>query len=109
MLWVLDASINVSMEPFRAFVADKLPGDQRTAGFVMRSFFIGIGAAVANALPSILESLATGDWGFLTSGDWGWLGRHVYGMESMARAVGDVLKPLAANIRDMVVPFHILE
>ena len=55
MLWVLDASINVSMEPFRAFVADKLPGDQRTAGFVMQSFFIGVGAAIANALPSIFE------------------------------------------------------
>jgi maltose/moltooligosaccharide transporter len=54
MLWVLDASINISMEPFRAFVADKLPDDQRTVGFVMQSFFIGIGAAIANALPSIL-------------------------------------------------------
>ena len=54
MLWVLDASINVSMEPFRAFVADKLPDEQRTVGFVMQSFFIGIGAAVANALPEIL-------------------------------------------------------
>jgi maltose/moltooligosaccharide transporter len=54
MLWVLDASINVSMEPFRAFVADKLPDEQRTVGFVMQSFFIGIGAAVANALPWIL-------------------------------------------------------
>src|SRR4029077_6444557 len=55
LLWVLDASINVSMEPFRAFVADKLPAEQRTSGFVMQSFFIGIGAAVANALPSLLE------------------------------------------------------
>src|SRR5437773_9817482 len=54
MLWVLDASINISMEPFRAFVADKLPAEQRTVGFVMQSFFIGIGAAVANALPEIL-------------------------------------------------------
>ena len=53
MLWVLDTSINVSMEPFRAFVADKLPAEQRTTGFVMQSFFIGIGAAVANALPSV--------------------------------------------------------
>src|SRR5437764_1786190 len=51
LLWVLDASINVSMEPFRAFVADKLNADQRTAGFVMQSFFIGIGASLANALP----------------------------------------------------------
>lgn len=56
MLWILDASINVSMEPFRAFVADKLPVEQRTAGFVMQSFFIGIGAAVANALPAILAA-----------------------------------------------------
>src|SRR5215467_11875899 len=45
MLWVLDASMNISMEPFRAFVADKLPPEQRTLGFVMQSFFIGIGAA----------------------------------------------------------------
>ena len=55
MLWVLDASINISMEPFRAFVADKLPIQQRTTGFVVQSFFIGIGAAVANALPSIFQ------------------------------------------------------
>ena len=55
MLWILDTSINISMEPFRAFVADKLPDEQRTLGFVMQSFFIGIGAAVANALPSIFE------------------------------------------------------
>ncbi len=55
MLWVLDASINISMEPFRAFVADKLPAEQRTAGFVMQSFFIGIGAVAANWLPRILD------------------------------------------------------
>jgi maltose/moltooligosaccharide transporter len=51
MLWILDASINVSMEPFRAFVGDKLGASQRTVGFVMQSFFIGIGASLANALP----------------------------------------------------------
>jgi maltose/moltooligosaccharide transporter len=51
LLWILDASINISMEPFRAFVADKLNTSQRTAGFVMQSFFIGIGASLANALP----------------------------------------------------------
>jgi maltose/moltooligosaccharide transporter len=55
LLWILDASINVSMEPFRAFVADKLNVDQRTAGFVMQSFFIGIGASLANALPYIFR------------------------------------------------------
>ncbi len=51
LLWILDASINVSMEPFRAFVADKLNADQRTAGFVMQSFFIGLGATFAGWLP----------------------------------------------------------
>jgi maltose/moltooligosaccharide transporter len=53
LLWILDASINVSMEPFRAFVADKLDVSQRTAGFVMQSLMIGIGASLANALPFI--------------------------------------------------------
>ncbi|HEY9787811.1 MAG TPA: MFS transporter [Candidatus Obscuribacterales bacterium] len=51
LLWILDASINVSMEPFRAFVADKLHPTQRTLGFIMQSFFIGVGASLANALP----------------------------------------------------------
>jgi maltose/moltooligosaccharide transporter len=57
LLWILDASINVSMEPFRAFVADKLNASQRTAGFVMQSFFIGIGASLANALPYIFSQM----------------------------------------------------
>lgn len=55
LLWILDASINVSMEPFRAFVADKLNVNQRTAGFVMQSFFIGVGASLANALPFLFR------------------------------------------------------
>ncbi|HEV3468121.1 MAG TPA: MFS transporter [Pyrinomonadaceae bacterium] len=55
LLWILDASINVSMEPFRAFVADKLNTDQRTAGFVMQSFFIGIGQSLANLLPYLFR------------------------------------------------------
>lgn len=55
LLWILDASINISMEPFRAFVADKLPFYQRTDGFVMQSFFIGIGASVASALPYLFR------------------------------------------------------
>ena len=56
LLWILDASINVSMEPFRAFVADKLPDEQRTSGFAMQSFFIGVGAVVAGMLPWILKN-----------------------------------------------------
>lgn len=54
MLWILDASINISMEPFRAFVGDVLSEKQRTAGFAMQSFFIGLGAYVASKLPNIL-------------------------------------------------------
>ena len=53
-LWVLDASINVSMEPFRAFVGDQLAPRQRPAGYAMQSFFIGVGAIVASLLPYLL-------------------------------------------------------
>ena len=56
MLWIMDASINISMEPFRAFVGDMLPADQRTKGFAMQSFFIGTGAVVASALPYMLTN-----------------------------------------------------
>jgi len=63
LLWILDASINVSMEPFRAFVADKLNIDQRTAGFAMQSFFIGIGATLANGLPYIFRRLGVDERG----------------------------------------------
>src|SRR5688572_15841671 len=66
LLWILDASINITMEPFRAYVADKLPEEQRTTGFVMQSFFIGIGQTLANALPLILT--AAGVTGVLASG-----------------------------------------
>ena len=54
MLWLLDASINVSMEPFRAFVGDMLPDSQRTTGFAMQSFFIGVGAVISSVLPYLL-------------------------------------------------------
>ena len=57
LLWVLDASINISMEPFRAFVGDKLPPAQRTGGFAMQTFFIGIGAVVASLLPYIFTNV----------------------------------------------------
>ena len=57
LLWILDASINISMEPFRAFVADLLPEFQRTRGFAMQSLFIGLGAVVASALPYLLTNV----------------------------------------------------
>jgi maltose/moltooligosaccharide transporter len=56
LLWILDSSINISMEPFRAFVADKLDEKQRARGFAMQSFFIGIGATIASALPWIFTN-----------------------------------------------------
>lgn len=56
VLWIMDASINISMEPFRAFVGDMLPPSQRTTGFAMQSFFIGIGAIVASFLPYIFTN-----------------------------------------------------
>ena len=56
MLWIMDASINISMEPFRAFVGDMLPEKQRTSGFAMQTFFIGVGAVIASALPWIMTN-----------------------------------------------------
>src|ERR1700761_6319465 len=55
LLWILDASINISMEPFRAFVADMLPDEQRARGFSMQSFFIGLGSVAASSLPLLLR------------------------------------------------------
>ena len=56
MLWIMDASLNICMEPFRALVGDMLPDRQRTLGFAMQSFFIGVGAVLASALPWILAN-----------------------------------------------------
>ena len=54
MLWILDASINISMEPTRAFIADILPEKQLSRGFTMQSFFIGFGAVLAALMPWFL-------------------------------------------------------
>jgi maltose/moltooligosaccharide transporter len=56
-LWILDASINISMEPFRALVADKLPDEQRSYGFVAQTLVIGIGTWVASNLPWLVSTL----------------------------------------------------
>src|ERR687898_2744529 len=69
LLWVMDASINISMEPFRAFVADLLPPSQRTRGYAMQSLFIGLGAVIASMLPWLLYNV------FPVGGD----GRHSRG------------------------------
>ena len=56
LLWILDASINISMEPFRAFVSDLLPPADRPRGFAMQSLFIGLGAVIASAMPWMLTN-----------------------------------------------------
>lgn len=55
MLWVLDASLNISMEPFRAFVGDMLRKDQHTAGYAVQTAFIGAGAVVGSVFPYVLD------------------------------------------------------
>src|ERR1017187_6188188 len=54
MLWILDASINITMEPMRAFVGDMLPDEQRTTGFAVQTFFIGASSVVGSLLPFLL-------------------------------------------------------
>ncbi|SFN39572.1 maltose/moltooligosaccharide transporter [Bizionia echini] len=61
LLWVLDASINISMEPFRALVADKLPNSQRSYGFVIQTLIIGIGTWIASNLPWVVSQLGVSD------------------------------------------------
>lgn len=56
VLWMMDAAINISMEPFRAFVGDKLDASQQTAGFAMQTFFIGCGAVIASLLPVMFSN-----------------------------------------------------
>src|SRR5690242_12678135 len=63
LLWILDASINISMEPFRAFVGDNLAPAQRPAGYAMQSFFIGVGAVVASMMPWILTNAGVSNEG----------------------------------------------
>ncbi len=63
LLWVLDASINIAMEPFRAFVGDQLPERQRPGGFAMQSFFIGVGAVVASMLPWLFAKFGVSNVG----------------------------------------------
>ena len=67
LLWVMDASINISMEPFRAFVADLLPPEQRTRGFAMQALFIGLGAVIASMLPWLLNMILPAGGGGATA------------------------------------------
>ncbi|MCQ9301979.1 MFS transporter, partial [Staphylococcus hyicus] len=57
MLWILDASLNISMEPFRAFVGDNLRKDQHTMGYAIQTAFIGAGAVAGSLFPYLLTDL----------------------------------------------------
>lgn len=57
LLWLLDGAANVTMEPFRALIADKLDNDQRTLGYSIQSFFVGLGQTLANTMPLILTAI----------------------------------------------------
>ena len=93
LLWILDSSINISMEPFRAFVADLLPEEQRTRGFAMQSLFIGLGAVVASALPWLLTNffhLGSRHFGTRDSADRSTVVLHWRGGVFLCRAVDDL-------------------
>ncbi len=112
MLWILDASINISMEPFRALVADNLPSEQRTKGFAVQTFFIGVGSVIASAMPyvvtnvfnvsntapagqipdSVKISFICGAVVFLASIIWTVMRTKEYSPEEMARFEGESLK-----------------
>ena len=61
LLWILDASNNTAMEPYRAFIADKLPVDQRATGFLTQSFFTGLGITLANVSLYVFQKLISGE------------------------------------------------
>ena len=67
LLWILDAANNTAMEPYRAFIADKLPSKQHAAGFLTQSFFTGLGITLANLSLFVFQKNITGHYGSLPS------------------------------------------
>lgn len=119
MLWLLDASLNISMEPFRAFVGDMLDTDQHAAGYAVQTAFIGAGAVVGSIFPFLLEHLGVANvasdggipdtvkWSFWAGGAalfaavlWTVVTTREYSPEEMARFSGeaqpDTVQPLRA-------------
>ncbi len=123
LLWLLDASLNISMEPFRAFVGDMLRKDQHTAGYAVQTAFIGAGAVVGSIFPWLLEHFGVANeaaagvipdtvkWSFWVGGGalflavlWTVLTTHEYAPEEL-KAFGDeaqadpapVMRALAAR------------
>jgi len=72
LLWILDGSVNISMEPFRAFVADKLPEEQHTLGYSFQTIFISLGAVTASSFPWMLKNL----WGMSDKVDSGFTQKY---------------------------------
>jgi maltose/moltooligosaccharide transporter len=115
LLWILDASINISMEPFREFVADVLPDSQRTKGFAVQSLLIGLGAVIASALPWLLVHYAglgsaavkmsfyIGSAVFLGSVVWTVAMSREYPPEDMAALRGGGMREIVASIAAMPV------
>ena len=101
LLWLLDGSINVAMEPFRAFVGDQLQPSQRAAGYSMQSFFIGVGAVVASMLPWILTSVGVSNTGGPSAaGSAGHAGgAGAAGIVSVVTAVGSVRETIPDTVR----------
>jgi maltose/moltooligosaccharide transporter len=87
LLWVLDGTINASMQPFRALVADKLPDEQGSQGFAIQSLFIGLGGTVASALP--------------------WMMTNWFGMTSNGTAAGHVPAPVKVSFYIGAVAFMV--
>ena len=65
LLWVLDAANNTAMEPYRAFIADKLPSEQHASGFLTQSFFTGLGITLANISLFVFQKNIPGTYGSL--------------------------------------------
>ncbi|MCB2067583.1 MAG: MFS transporter [Erythrobacter sp.] len=124
MLWVLDASLNVSMEPFRAFVGDMLRTDQHSAGYAVQTAFIGAGAVVGSIFPFLLEHLGVANvdpaggipdtvrwsfwaggaallfavlWTVLTTREYSPAEQAAFGHGDVAADEGQVLRALAAK------------
>lgn len=125
MLWIMDGSINVSMEPFRALVGDMLPSEQRTKGFAIQSFFIGIGAVIASALPYMLTnwfgvsntapkgeispsveiSFYLGAFAFFSAVLWTVLKTKEYSPEMMEKFEEDEEEEQSSNLKDFFADF----
>ena len=126
MLWVLDASLNISMEPFRAFVGDMLRTDQHSAGYAVQTAFIGAGAVVGSIFPFLLERLGvpnvaadgglpdTVKWSFWAGGAalfaavmWTIMTTREYSPDEMARFGGETVSDGAQPLRALAAKSYV--